>query len=167
VYAKDLILKFISDVDFDGCTYKTAEYAGSTVESLPIHERLVLANMAIEMGGKAGVVEPDERTIRFLEDQTGRTPSPNHEVSSDEDAEFEAVHRYDGGEIAPQVSKPPNPENAVPVEDVTGTEVDQVFVGTCTNGRYEDIRVVTDTLESESLAPGVRMIVVPASRSVY
>lgn len=167
VYAKDMILKFIGDVGFDGCTYKTAEYAGSTVESLPMHERMVLANMAIEMGGKAGIVEPDERTVEFLAEQGRPDVELDGSNASDEDAEYEAVYEYDAAELAPQVSKPSNPENAVDVTEVEGTPVDQVYVGTCTNGRYEDIQVVADVLEGESIAPGVRLVVVPASRESY
>ncbi|WP_424009377.1 3-isopropylmalate dehydratase large subunit [Haloferax denitrificans] len=167
VYAKDLILRFIGDVGFDGCTYMAAEYAGSTIESLPIHERLVLSNMAIEMGGKTGLVAPDERTESYLERQTGNEIDLGDAFVSDDDADYEAVHTYDAAALAPQVSKPSNPENAVDVTEVAGTEIDQLFVGTCTNGRYEDIKVVADILEGETIAPNVRMVVVPASKSVY
>ncbi|MEE6209932.1 3-isopropylmalate dehydratase large subunit [Salarchaeum sp. III] len=168
VYAKDLILKFIGDVGFDGATYMSAEYGGSAVSALPIHERLVLSNMAIEMGGKAGIVEPDERTAAFLAAQTGRDPdSFDVSLAPDADADYEAVHTYRAESLEPQVSKPSNPENAVPVGEVTGTEIDQLFVGTCTNGRYEDIRIVADILDGETLAPNTRMVVVPASKRVY
>ncbi|POG56120.1 3-isopropylmalate dehydratase large subunit [Haloferax marisrubri] len=167
VYAKDLILRFIGDVGFDGCTYMAAEYAGSTIESLPIHERLVLSNMAIEMGGKTGLVAPDERTESYLERQTGNEIDLADAFVSDDDADYEAVHSYDAADLAPQVSKPSNPENAVDVTEVAGTEVDQLFVGTCTNGRYEDIKIVADILAGETIAPNVRMVVVPASKSVY
>ncbi|MGM0718245.1 MAG: 3-isopropylmalate dehydratase large subunit [Halobacteriota archaeon] len=167
VYAKDLILKFIGDVGFAGATYMTAEYGGEAIESLPIHQRLVLSNMAIEMGGKAGIVEPDERTIEFLEAQTARDLSLDPTLRSDPDAEYVSVERYVGEEIEPQVSKPSNPENAVPVSAVVGTPIDQLFVGTCTNGRYEDIKRVADVLAGEQIAKGTRMVVVPASRSAY
>jgi 3-isopropylmalate/(R)-2-methylmalate dehydratase large subunit len=167
VFAKDLILKFIGDVGFAGATYKTAEYGGPAIESLPVHERLVLANMAIEMGGKAGIVEPDERTVEYFAAEDGRDLDLDTSLRSDDDAEYETVHTYDASDLAPQVSLPSNPANAVPVDEVEGTSIDQVFVGTCTNGRYEDIKQVADVLEGESLAPGVRMIVVPASRRVY
>ncbi|MFK8215109.1 3-isopropylmalate dehydratase large subunit [Haloferax volcanii] len=167
VYAKDLILRFIGDVGFDGCTYMAAEYAGSTIESLPIHERLVLSNMAIEMGGKAGLVAPDERTESYLERQTGNEIDLGDAFVSDDGADYEAVHTYDAADLAPQVSKPSNPENAVDVTEVAGTELDQLFVGTCTNGRYEDIKIVADILAGETIAPNVRMVVVPASKSVY
>jgi 3-isopropylmalate/(R)-2-methylmalate dehydratase large subunit len=167
VYAKDLILKFIGDVGFAGCTYMTAEYGGSAIDDLPVHERLVLSNMAIEMGGKAGIVEADDRTVDFLEAQTGRAVDVPEWARADDDATYEAVHTYRAEDLAPQVSKPSNPENAVDVTEVAGTTVDQLFVGTCTNGRYEDIRVVADIIEGEDLAPNVRMVVVPASRSVY
>ncbi len=167
VYAKDLILRFIGDVGFDGGTYMTAEYAGSAVGDLPIHQRLVLANMAIEMGGKAGIVEPDERVVDYLEHQAGLETSIDPDLASDDDATYEAVYTYEGSDLAPQVAKPSNPENAVDVDDVVGTDVDQVFVGTCTNGRYEDIRIVADALAGEQIAPGTRLIVVPASGAVY
>jgi 3-isopropylmalate/(R)-2-methylmalate dehydratase large subunit len=167
VYAKDLILKFIGDVGFAGCTYMAAEYAGSAIRALPVHERLVLANMAIEMGGKAGLVQPDHHTIDYLEAQTGRSYELDPDLVSDDDAEYHDVHTYQAGSLAPQVSKPSNPENAVDVTEVVGTEIDQFFLGTCTNGRYEDIRVVADILDGEELASGTRMVVVPASADVY
>ena len=167
VYAKDLILRFIRDVGFDGATYMTAEYAGGAVADLPIHQRLVLTNMAIEMGGKAGFVEPDDRVERYLAAEAGREVDADAAPVSDADADYEAVYTYRGEDLAPQVAKPANPENAVPVGEVAGTEIDQLFVGTCTNGRFEDMRVVADILAGEELAPGVRMVVVPASRAVY
>lgn len=167
VYAKDLILTFIGDVGFGGCTYNAAEYGGSAVESLPVHERLVLSNMAIEMGGMTGFVEPDERTLSALASQTGIRSELDETTTPDDDASYESIHTYRAAELAPQVSKPSNPENAVDVGEVEGTEIDQLFVGTCTNGRYEDIKLVADILDGEELAPNVRMIVVPASGSVY
>ncbi|MFP8888384.1 3-isopropylmalate dehydratase large subunit [Natrialbaceae archaeon A-CW2] len=167
VYAKDLILRFIGDVGFDGATYKTAEYGGSAIADLPIHQRLVLSNMAIEMGGKAGIVEPDERTVTYLERQSGLDVSLDPDLGSDPDADYEAVYTYRGSDLAPQVSKPSNPENAVDIDEVAGTPVDQVFVGTCTNGRYEDIRAVADVLEGERIDSNTRLIVVPASKTVY
>lgn len=170
VYAKDLILRFIGDVGFDGCTYMAAEYAGDTIDTLPMHERLVLSNMAIEMGGKAGIVEPDARTVSYLKAETGQPVDvdvTDPMLHADPDAEYESVHTYDVTELAPQVSKPSNPENAVAVTDVEGTHIDQLFVGTCTNGRYEDIRIVADIIEGEQLAPNARMVVVPASGVVY
>lgn len=168
VYAKDLILKFIGDVGFDGATYMSAEYGGSTIQNLPIHERLVLSNMAIEMGGKAGLVEPDDRTATFLKAQTDGDRTVDVDLAPDDDAQYTGgVHSYRAENIEPQVATPSNPENAVPVSDVEGTAVDQVFVGTCTNGRYEDIRIVADILEGEDVADGTRLMVVPASRSVY
>jgi len=167
VYAKDLILRFIGDIGFDGCTYRTAEYTGSTIDSLPMHERMVLANMAIEMGGKAGIVEPDQRTVDFLAENGRPETELEGWITSDDAAGFEAVYEYDAADLDPQVSKPSNPEHAVDVTEVEGTNIDQVYIGTCTNGRYEDIQVVADVLEGESLAPGVRLVVVPASRECY
>jgi 3-isopropylmalate/(R)-2-methylmalate dehydratase large subunit len=167
VYAKDLILRFIGDVGFAGCTYMTAEYAGSAVTDLPVHQRLVLANMAIEMGGKAGTVDADDRTVDYLRAEAGVDTTADRGFRSDDDAEYAAVHTYRGADLAPQVAKPANPENAVDVDAVEGVEIDQLFVGTCTNGRYEDIRVVADILDGETLAPGTRMVVVPASKGVY
>ena len=167
VYAKDLILRFIGDVGFAGCTYMAAEYVGSTIEALPVHQRLVLTNMAIEMGGETGLVPADEQVARFLEAETGQPVELLQDCRSDDDAEFASVHEYQVAELAPQVSKPSNPENAVDVGEITGTEIDQLFVGTCTNGRHEDISLVASVLDGETLAPGTRMVVVPASGSVY
>ncbi|MFC7157414.1 3-isopropylmalate dehydratase large subunit [Halomarina halobia] len=169
VYAKDLILKFIGDVGFAGATYDAVEFGGEAIQALPIHERIVLSNMTIEMGGKAGLVEPDGRVARFLAAGNGdvRAAEVATGLGPDADAEYDARFTYEGSEIDPQVSKPSNPENAVPVTEVAGTAIDQLFVGTCTNGRYEDIKIVADILEGERLHPDVRMVVVPASKAVY
>jgi 3-isopropylmalate/(R)-2-methylmalate dehydratase large subunit len=167
VYAKDLILRFIGDVGFAGCTYMTAEYAGSAITDLPVHQRLVLANMAIEMGGMAGTVDADDRTVEYLAAEAGVETAADRGFRSDADARYAATHTYCGSELAPQVAEPSNPENAVDVDAVEGTDIDQLFVGTCTNGRYEDIRVVADVLDGETIAPGTRMVVVPASKGVY
>lgn len=174
VYAKDLILRFIRDIGFAGATYQAVEYGGAAVEALPIHERLVLSNMAIEMGAKTGLIAPDERTAAYLNAEAGLDVEPaadafaeTRAAFADDDAEYAAVHAYHAENIAPQVSKPANPQNAVPVDDVEGIAIDQLFVGTCTNGRFEDIRVVAEILTGETLAPDTRMVVVPASKRTY
>jgi len=167
VYAKDVILNCIGDVGFAGATYQTVEFAGEAVSDLPVHQRLVLSNMAIEMGGMAGIVAPDEQTVEYLGAEAGIETTTADMPVSDPEADYASIHTYDGAALEPQVSKPDNPENAVSVEEVAGTSIDQLFVGTCTNGRFEDIRIVADVLDGETLASDVRMVVVPASRTVY
>jgi 3-isopropylmalate/(R)-2-methylmalate dehydratase large subunit len=163
VYTKDLILAIIGDVGANGATYKSCEFGGETVTHMDIASRMTLCNMAIEMGGKTGIVAPDEMTATFLHD---RAFGGDFTLHSDEDAS-RTVRRYAAAEIVPMVAKPHRVDNVVPVTDVEGQHLDQVFIGSCTNGRYEDLRAAAEILEGETIARGVRMIVIPASRTEY
>jgi 3-isopropylmalate/(R)-2-methylmalate dehydratase large subunit len=163
VYAKDIILTIIGDVGINGATYKACEFGGETVEHMDIANRMTLCNMAVEMGGKTGIVAPDEATAAFLEE---RSVDGNFTLGSDEDA-TKVTRRYTASEMVPVVAKPHQVDNVVPVTDVEGYHIDQVFIGSCTNGRYEDLKAAAELLEGETVARGVRMIVVPASRTEY
>lgn len=166
VYSKDVILHLIGDVGAEGARYKTAEYTGSTVRSMSIPERMTMSNMAIEMGGKAGIVEADETTEKYLKDII-----PDYEFDpywkSDEGAEYSGFYEYDVSNLAPQVACPHNVDNVKPVTDVEGTKIDQVFVGSCTNGRFEDIEIVAKMMGDEPVAKNVRLLIIPASRTEY
>ncbi|MCL2141802.1 MAG: 3-isopropylmalate dehydratase large subunit [Methanimicrococcus sp.] len=166
VYSKDLILHLIGDVSVEGARYMAAEFAGEAVSNLSISERMTMSNMAIEMGGKAGLIEPDSVTEAYLKE---RIPSfkLNPQWKSDEDADFFEVRDYDVTDLEPQVACPHNVDNVRPVTEVAGTKVDQIFVGSCTNGRFEDIKIMMDVMGDEPIARGVRLIVVPASRTEY
>lgn len=165
VYSKDLILHLIGDVGAEGARYKAAEYAGSTIRSMPISERMTVSNMAIEMGGKAGIIEADAITEKYLKERI-----PDYEFdpywASDEGAECE-LHNYDVSKLEPQVACPHNVDNVKPVTEVEGTKVDQIFVGSCTNGRFEDIEVVARMMGDEPVAKDVRLLIIPASRTEY
>lgn len=161
VYAKDLTLKVIGTVGAAGATYRAAEFYGSTIRDLSMSGRMTLCNMAIEMGGKAGIVPPDDTTFQFLKDRAVDDYEP---VYADEDAEYSATYHIDAADIGPQVACPHQVDNVHDVPEVSGTHVDQVFIGTCTNGRLEDLEAAAAVLKGETVA--VRTIVIPASRAI-
>ncbi len=164
VCGKDVILKLIGMVGADGANYKACVYGGETVRKMGMSDRLTMCNMAIEMGGKAGIVEFDDVTEKYLK-EIGVTEG-YEPVYMDEDAEYERVE-LDVTGMEPQVAKPHRVDNVCGVSEVEGVKVDQVFIGSCTNGRYEDLKVAADILKGEEVARNVRLIVIPASRSIY
>ncbi|WP_456329329.1 3-isopropylmalate dehydratase large subunit [Archaeoglobus sp.] len=164
VYGKDIVLKLIGMVGADGANYKACIYAGEVVEKLGMADRLTMCNMAIEMGGKAGIVEPDKTTLEYLK-AMGR-PYDGELMKSDEDATFQEVE-LDVTGMEPQVAAPHRVDNVVGISEVEGTRVDQVFIGSCTNGRYEDLKIAAEILKGETVASNVRLIVIPASVREY
>ena len=165
VFPKDLMLAVIGKLGVDGATYRALEFHGEAVDSMHIDGRLTVANMAIECGAKAGLFKSDDETRRFLAER-GREDRFRL-IEPDEDAEYEKELFFDAGDIEPLVAKPHNVDNVSPVSDVEGIPVDQVFVGTCTNGRLSDIEIVAKMLEGREIAENVRFIVGPASREIY
>jgi len=163
VTSKDLILKIIGDIGADGALYKSVEYTGESIESMSVASRMVLCNMAIEMGAKNGVCLPDDKTFAFL---NGRAAEEYTPVFPDADAEYEQILKFDASTLAPQVAKPHTVDNVVPVDEAAGTRIDQALLGTCTNGRLEDLRLAAEILDGKTLAQGVRMLVLPASQEV-
>jgi 3-isopropylmalate/(R)-2-methylmalate dehydratase large subunit len=163
IYPKDLILHIIGDVGVNGATYRACEFGGETIESMDIPARMTMCNMAIEMGGKTGIVEPDEETAAFLEQ---RAVGADVALHSDEDSKRD-VRSYDAAKIVPVVARPHQVDDVVPVTEVEGTKVDQVFIGSCTNGRYEDLKVAAEIAQDEKISREVRLIVIPASRTEY
>lgn len=164
VYAKDLILYLIGQVTADGCTYMAAEYTGEAVAALSMEGRFTMANMAIEMGAKAGLMEADEKTYRWLSNITDNEFTA---VSADPDANYYKVLEFDVANLEPQVAKPHRVDNVAPLSEVKGTPIQQAFIGTCTNGRLEDLRIAASILAGKQVHPDVRLIVAPASRSIY
>ncbi|MEM2924711.1 MAG: 3-isopropylmalate dehydratase large subunit [Methanocellales archaeon] len=166
VYSKDIILHIIGDMGANGANYKACEFTGSAIKNLSIDGRLTIANMVIEMGGKAGIIEPDRKTEQYL-----RRRIPNFKLEdalkSDEDASYFEVRCYDVSNLAPQISCPHSVDNVKSVEEVEGIKIDQVFIGSCTNGRLEDLKIAAEIIDGEKIAKGVRMIVIPASREIY
>ncbi len=164
VYAKDLILYLIGEVTADGATYLAAEYVGEAVAALSQEARFTIANMAIEMGAKAGLMEADEKTMAWLKRYTDRDFKP---VSADPDASYNRILEYDVTKLEPRVARPHRVDNAAPLSQVAGKPVQQALIGTCTNGRLEDLRIAAAILSGRRVHRNVRLIVAPASRRVF
>ena len=165
VYAKDIILKIISILGVDGATYKAIEFTGEVVEQMSMESRMTMCNMAIEAGGKVGVIEPDEITFDYLR-RTG-VEDDFTIYRSDDDARFSGVIKLDVSEMEPVVAFPHLPSNVKNVSEAEGIRIDQAFLGSCTNGRLEDLRVAAEVLKGRRIAEHVRMIVIPATTEIW
>jgi 3-isopropylmalate/(R)-2-methylmalate dehydratase large subunit len=165
VYAKDLILHLIGLIGADGATYKALEFRGETVEKMTMSQRFTLANMAVEAGAKAGLFETDATTKAYLEER-GRGDKFK-EIKADANAVYERVIDIDVSELEPTISKPHTVDNTVTVAEIAGTKIDQVFIGTCTNGRLDDLEIAAKILEGKHRHPDTRLIVVPASKEIF
>jgi len=162
---KDLILSLAGEIGAAGATYMALEFTGRTMHDMNMAGRMTCANMAIEMGAKAGIVEVDAATWDYV---AARRDIEPFDLAGDPDAVYRERRRYDVTDLAPQVAVPHNVDNVVDVTDVAGTKVDQVFIGSCTNGRYEDLAEAAEVLgNADHFADGVRVIVIPASRTEY
>ncbi|MDI6884384.1 MAG: 3-isopropylmalate dehydratase large subunit [Hadesarchaea archaeon] len=164
VAPKDIILKIIGDVGVDGATYRAVEFAGGGVRHITVAGRMTVCNMGVEMGAKTAIVPPDEQTKLYLK---GRARGKYKEVCSDSDAGYVDERTYDVSNLEPQVACPHRVDNVRPVREVQGIAVDQAFLGSCTNGRLEDLIEAVEVMNGKKVAKGVRMIVSPASREVY
>jgi 3-isopropylmalate/(R)-2-methylmalate dehydratase large subunit len=165
VYAKDLILHLIGEIGADGATYMALEFTGPGATAMNMSERFTIANMAVEAGAKTGLFASDEKTHAWLEEQ--ERGEDFQEIAADEGAEYARTLKIDRGQLEPMVAAPHTVDNTRTVADVAGIKVDQVFIGTCTNGRIEDLRIAAGILRGRQRNPGTRLIVTPASRSVY
>lgn len=164
VYAKDLILWLIGKLGADGATYKALEFCGETIDRMPVSERLSIANMTVEAGAKVGLFPSDHTTLNYLKAQ-GREDKfvP---LQPDADARYEQTFIADVTRIEPMVSKPHTVDNVTVVSEVKGIKVQQVFIGTCTNGRLEDLRIASRILKGRKVNPQTRLLIVPASRAI-
>lgn len=165
VYSKDIILHIIGMIGADGATYKAIEFNGDTIDELSMESRFVITNMAIEAGGKTGLIHTDEITKKFLE-QRGRGDK-YREIKADQDANYEKVFEVDISKIEPTISFPHTVDNTRKISEVEETKIDQVFIGTCTNGRIEDLRIASSILKGRRRHPDTRLIIIPASVDVY
>ncbi len=164
VTSKDLILRIIGDLTASGATYMSLEFSGSTIDDMTIASRMTMANMAVEAGAKCGIFKPDEKTCQYCNvDYTDDIKS----LKADEDAKYYKVLNYKAEDIVPVLACPSLVDNIKPVSDYKGTKVDQVFLGSCTNGRLEDLHAAAKVLKGKHVAPYVNMIVTPASRKIY
>ncbi len=164
VTSKDIILKIIGDLTASGATYQALEFAGSTVESMSVASRMTMSNMAVEAGAKCGLFAPDEKTCDYCRIDYDDNIKALH---ADNDAVYSRVLRYRAEDMVPVLACPSLVDNIHPVSELKGTKVDQVFLGSCTNGRLEDLRTAATILKGRHVAPFVKMIVTPASRKIY
>lgn len=164
VYSKDIALKIIREVTADGCTYMAAEVWGSAIEDLSVDARLTISNMGVEMGAKACLMPADEKVIEWVKDKTGKTFEP---VFADDDAVYEKVIDIDASAIEPQVAIPHTVDTAVPAVELKDTTINQGFIGTCTNGRYEDLEIAAKILKGKQVKEGFRLIIAPASKDIF
>lgn len=164
VVTKDVILNIIGDRGLEGCDWRTVEFHGDLIPTLSADSRLTVANLSMEMGAKNAFLPIDDAAMRWLE--THAEP-PFEPVEPDEDAAYEQELTYDVNDLPPQVACPHSVDNVKDVADVAGKHVDQVFIGTCTNGRLEDLRQAADILAGEQIHRDVRLLVIPASRQVF
>jgi len=164
VGGKDLILHTIGRIGVSGATYQALEFCGETIESLPMSDRLTMCNMAIEAGGKNGIIAPDAITDAYMKTVTDR---PYRKLASDPDARYVRTVEIDCSKLELQVSTPHLPENAKPVGEVRDVAIDQSVIGSCTNGRIEDLRAAAKILKGRRVHPRVRLIVIPATQRVH
>jgi 3-isopropylmalate/(R)-2-methylmalate dehydratase large subunit/methanogen homoaconitase large subunit len=163
VFAKDACLVLARQLDVDGATYMAMEYGGEAVAGMDISERMTLSNMSIEMGAKAGLVEPDESTLEYVRPRARES----FELAYPDHPTYAQTVDLDLSSLAPQVACPNEVSNVTSVSDVEGTPLDQVFIGTCTNGRVDDLAIAAQILKGHTVHPNTRLVVTPASRDVY
>jgi len=163
VYTKDVTFEVVRHLGVDGANYRAIEYTGSFIEAISVSERLTLCNMAIEMGGKAGLIAADETTRAWLR---GRTES-EYPMLAARNPRYERIVEIDVSRLQPMIACPPDVDNVVPVEEVEHVQIDQAFLGTCTNGRLDDLAIAASILQGKTIHPQTRMVVIPASREVY
>lgn len=164
VSGKDLILHTIGDIGVDGARYMSMEFTGEVIEKLSMDNRFTMANMAIEAGGKNGIIEPDEITLAYVNQRAKR---PYKLYKSDPDAKYFEVREYDVSKLEPVVAFPHLPENTRPVSESTHVTIDQVVIGSCTNGRLEDLEIAANILKGKKVHPELRVIIFPGTQQIY
>jgi 3-isopropylmalate/(R)-2-methylmalate dehydratase large subunit len=164
VFSKDLILALAGQIGVDGATYMALEFHGPVIDALSVDARMTISNMAIEVGAKAGLMRADEKTLTWYEGRGERTPAP---VDPDPDAVYAEELVLDASAIGPQIARPHAVDNVAPIEEVAGTPIAQGYLGTCTNGRLEDLGIAADILRGRKVHPDVRFIVAPASKQIF
>ena len=164
VMAKDIILRLIGDLGADGATYKALEFSGDTVDNMSVASRMSMSNMAIEAGAKCALFTPDEKTAKYCEITL---TDKERDLVGDDDAVYCRTINYKAEDFVPVMACPSNVDNVKPVSELEGTKIDQVFIGSCTNGRLEDLMAAAEILKDKKVAPFVKLIVTPASRKIY
>ncbi len=164
VYSKDLILYIIGELTADGATYDSVEFYGPAIEALSMDARFTISNMAVEMGAKFGIIPPDRKTFQWLKMWTDKAPRP---VYSDKNANYKKIIYYNASKIIPQIAQPHAVDNVVGIGKLVGKPIHEAFIGTCTNGRIEDLEIAARILKGKKINPDVRLIVAPASKDVF
>lgn len=164
VMSKDFILQFIGDISTKGAIYKSLEFHGDAIKSLSIDGRMTISNMVVEAGAKFGIFPPDQKVKKWIQ---RRTNKPYSFINPDKDAKYEKNYIYDLSDITPVVAKPHSPGNLAKIDEVAGITIDQAFLGSCTNGRLEDLRIAANIVKNKSVDPNTRFIIIPASKEIY
>ena len=171
ITGKDIILRICKEVGRRGATYMALEYGGEAIKNLDMEDRMVLSNMAIEMGGKAGLIEADETTYSYLKNRISEKEllnlKQNRITVNEKEEDYYKVIDIDITDMEEQIACPHHPDNVKPVSEVNGTHIDQVFIGSCTNGRLNDLRIAAKYLKGKKVHKDVRLIVIPASKSIF
>ena len=167
IFAKDIILQIITKLGADGVTYKAVEFSGPVINRLSMDGRFTICNMVVEMGAKVGFMPQDKLTLEWLKSHMDKKSRVRRGISADKDAVYERVIEFDISRLEPQVSRPHSVDSAVAVGKLKNIKIDQAFLGTCTNGRIEDLEVAAKILKGKKTAPGVKFIVAPASRDIF
>jgi 3-isopropylmalate dehydratase large subunit len=167
VYAKDVMIHIAGLLGMDGGTYRSVEFGGEYIEALPMHERIIFPNMSTEIGAKCGLIAADQVTIDYLESETPARGQGQFEQIRPVNPRYERILELDVSALTPQVACHPDVDNVKSLTDVEGLEVQQVYIGTCTNARYEDLEIVANMLKGKHVNPLVRVIVTPASQRIY
>ncbi len=166
VTPKDLVLNVIGKLGVDGAIYKSTEFTGPTMKAMSIAGRMTVCNMAVEMGAKNGIIEPDKITQEFLQDRVKTLPD-FAALKSDKDAQYERTMEFDVSKMEPQIACPSSVDNVKPISEIGDVIVDQAFIGSCTNGRLEDLRLAAKIMKGKKVKDGVRALVIPASQEIY
>ena len=164
---KDIILNIIGKVGIAGCTYKTAEFCGKTIEEMGVEGRATMCNMAIEMGAKNGIMEPNREVINYISKRTGKKESELNIVKSSPDAVYSKEMDFDITDMEPQIACPNDVDNVKDISKVEGTPVEQCLIGSCTNGRLSDLKDASEILKDKKIDDSTRLIILPASREIY
>ena len=167
ITSKDLILNIIGEIGIAGATYKTAEFCGETIDNLDVESRMTMTNMAIEMGAKNGIMEPNQSTIEYVCERTGKTKDQLNIIKSDKDSIYEKEFLFNVDDMEAQIACPNDVDNVKPLSQVAGTHIDQGFIGSCTNGRLSDLAQAAAVLEGKQVHDDVRLIIIPASKEIY
>ncbi|MBN1405808.1 MAG: 3-isopropylmalate dehydratase large subunit [Candidatus Omnitrophica bacterium] len=164
VYSKDIILHIAGDLGADGCTYNAIEFIGEAIDNLSVDARFTISNMAVEVGAKCGIMYPDKKVLQWLKLRTNKKITP---VFPDKDAKYISIKKYDVSKLSPKVAKPHTVDNVCDAKDLKDVRIDMGFIGTCTNGRLEDLEIAARILKSKKIKDKVRLIVAPASKQIY